>query len=83
MAGIAHLVGADWRAELADNLQLVVDRLRSGELTADQGLLVLRNGDAGLMHKPVRLGRPQTTTEALGLLSYGSMHLFQTLGDPE
>lgn len=62
---------------LADDLQKIVDRLRSGELVADVGVLVMRNGRDSRMHKPMRLGRAMSPTEVMGLLSYGTCHYFR------
>ncbi|MGH8074268.1 MAG: hypothetical protein ACREO4_09360 [Lysobacter sp.] len=62
---------------LADDLQRIVDRLRSGDIVADSAVLVMRNGRDAMMHKPANLGRRMTHTEIMGVLSYGTCHYYQ------
>lgn len=78
MGTVATLAAAtDWPALIADKLEDAARKLRTGELVADQGVLVLRNQAAGRMHEPHRLGAPTATTEVLGMLAYAQLDLFQ------
>lgn len=61
---------------LADELQSLVDRIRSGELSADAAVIVMRNGRDQMMHAPAQLGRLMNHTEVMGLLSYGTHHYY-------
>lgn len=79
MGTVATLATAtDWRLELAAKLEDAAAKLRSGELIADQGVLVLRNLAGGLMHAPIRLGAPSSPVEVLGMLAYAQLHHFET-----
>lgn len=81
MGTIAALACAtDWRLEVADSLERIAAQLRSGEVVADQGVLVLRNVQAGLMHTPHRLGMPSSPVEVIGMLAYGSHTVYEAEG---
>lgn len=78
MGTVAALASStDWRLELAGELERLACQLRAGEVIADQAVVVLRNQAGGMMHKPHRMGMPTSPSEAMGLLAYGSHHLYQ------
>jgi hypothetical protein len=78
---VAKLASApDWPMEIADRLERIAAQLRSGEVVADQGVLVLRNVQGGLMHTPHRLGMPSSPVEVIGMLSYGSLAVYEAEG---
>lgn len=75
-SGNVKLVALDarhhWAEAIADELEAVAAMIRSGEIQADQGLLLLRNVAGGRLHEPARLGMPSTPIEMMGLCAYAS-----------
>jgi hypothetical protein len=80
-ADLKVISGTDPIAELAMALERHAAALRDGTLVADRGVLVLGNAREGLMHEPVLMGQPLSTSEAMGLLSFGQAHLFHSRDD--
>lgn len=78
MGNVAQLVAAqDWRSTIADQLEEIAHKLRAGEKTADKGVLILISDTEGICRVPTRLGAPMSTSDAMGVMSFGQIHLFQ------
>jgi hypothetical protein len=84
MGTVATLITAnDWPEDIARELESIAAMLRSGELVADQGVLILRNTTHGRMHEPARLGSPTSPIEVMGMCAYASQRYYNDEVDPE
>ena len=62
--------------DLAAALEDLARRIREGTLEADHGVLVLQSVATEKLFPPLRMGRPRTPTETIGLLGYASSRVY-------